>query len=160
MRRILVVFIAVLSLSGCATRGALEQEIFDRKAVVNTVHMKVIECRDEARTDRDFFARELDKMDARIKALADSMLGAWDREECERYTPEAQKLFCHRLPRYVEYGPAPKVPNRFKSASKKAAQMTDEEFEQVLNEARRETDKKFEQNLKRDLESIKGLAPR
>lgn len=113
--------LAAIALTGCATNRDINNQWREHQALVVLVSAHKVEALDR----QNDMLGQLEAQDRRIKRLENELQGDWDREECENYKPEAQKLFCHRLP-------------RFAAASKRAAKATDAEFNKMLDEQVRE----------------------
>lgn len=94
----LLLGVAVLLLTGCATRGELAAVRLEQRGLILDASVKHVEMLDR---DSDTLG-QLDALDRRVKGLEERLRGEWDRDECENYKPEAQKLFCRRKPMAVD----------------------------------------------------------
>lgn len=86
--------LAVFVLSGCAAQRDLARTQEETRAlaqIVSQQHIQALERQGDILNQLDGFEHRLARLERRFE-------GAWDREECERYSPEAQKAFCHRRP--------------------------------------------------------------
>lgn len=89
--KVCLIALFCMTLSACATTNDIENQRQDIRALareISEVKMSAL--------DRDGFTMgQLDRIDQAVKRMQDELSGPWDREECENYKPEAQKLFCH-----------------------------------------------------------------
>jgi hypothetical protein len=95
--RFALLAVLLSGLTGCATRGELVHERFETDQKIGSARLSALGH------DQDII-NQMERIEKRIEAVERDIRGPWDREECERYKPEAQQAFCHRLPRFMGVG--------------------------------------------------------
>lgn len=106
LRAALLVAVVVGLNAGCATRGEVAAERRHGQdlavRVTDLAYKQSDYCRD--------LLNQVDGLDRRVRDIEAGLLGEWDRPVCENYSAAAQKMFCHRLPRFQPYQAAPAKP--------------------------------------------------
>lgn len=141
--------VPALALLACAPNAAMRKERADRREG-DAALLKATD-KAEDRLNR-IEMRDLQFLEGRIESLERELLGPWDDATCERYKPEAQRAFCHRLPKFQPYA----VPKENKDKRKSAVPLrsslmgaeADVDFQEALDAATRDTNKKFERQLR------------
>lgn len=108
--------ILLIATSGCATRGALDEQRKETSALSREVSEKYVKLLGH---NGDILS-QLDSLLRRVEAVESRINGDWDRSDCEYYKPEAQKLFCHRKPTLAD--------RPFDELAEKVARQVDAEF--------------------------------